>query len=265
MTSTGERDKEQHMDLLRSEKISMYFGGVKAVDHVDLSLARGQIMGIIGPNGSGKTTYFNVLTGIYKPTSGKFYLQDTDITSWQPHKVAQAGIARTFQNIRLFKNSSVIENVLVGEHTRLKATMWGALARNKAQQADERAARERAENLLEFVQLSGKIEEFAANLAYGEQRRLEIARALAIEPKLLLLDEPTAGMNLSEAVQIMDIIHQIRELGITILLIEHNMQVMMETAEYIVAFAAGKKIAEGTPKEIQYNKQVIQAYLGEEE
>jgi branched-chain amino acid transport system ATP-binding protein len=253
------------MDLLRSEKICMYFGGVKAVDNVDLSLQKGQIMGIIGPNGSGKTTFFNVLTGIYKPTSGRFFLKETDITNWLPHKVAQAGIARTFQNIRVFKNSSVLENVLVGEHTKLKANMWGALTRNRAQQEDERAARERAEKLLEFVQLSGKIQEFAANLAYGEQRRLEIARALAIEPRLLLLDEPTAGMNPSEAGQIIEIIHQVRELGITILLIEHNMQVMMETAEYIVAFAAGKKIAEGTPKEIQYNEQVIQAYLGEEE
>jgi branched-chain amino acid transport system ATP-binding protein len=253
------------MDLLRSEKICMYFGGVKAVEHIDISLVSGQIMGIIGPNGSGKTTFFNVLTGIYKPTSGKFYLQETDITSWLPHKVAKAGIARTFQNIRIFKNSSVLENVLVGEHTRLKASVWGALTRNKAQQEDERTARERAESLLEFVKLSDRIDEFAANLAYGEQRRLEIARALAIQPKLLLLDEPTAGMNLSEAIQIMDIIHQVRNLGITILLIEHNMQVMMETAEYIVAFAAGKKIAQGTPKEIQYNEQVIQAYLGEEE
>jgi branched-chain amino acid transport system ATP-binding protein len=253
------------MDLLRSEKICMDFGGVRAIDFVDLTVERGQIMGIIGPNGSGKTTFFNVLTGIYKPTSGHFYLGDTNITNWMPHKISQAGIARTFQNIRVFKNSSVLENVLVGEHTKLKANMWGVLTRNRSQQEDERAARERAEKLLDFVQLSGKIREFAANLAYGEQRRLEIARALATEPKLLLLDEPTAGMNPSEAADVIEIFHKIRDIGITILLIEHNMQVMMETAEHIVAFAAGKKIAEGTPKEIQYNPQVIQAYLGEEE
>ncbi len=250
------------MDLLESKNICMYFGGVKAIDDIDLSVKQNQIMGIIGPNGSGKTTYFNVLTGIYKPTRGKFIFSGTDITNWTPHRIAQIGIARTFQNIRLFKNMSVIENVLVGEHTKLQASIWGVLSRSKLQKQDEKAARKKAEELLEFVKL---IAEYAANLAYGEQRRLEIARALATQPKLLLLDEPTAGMNPSEAAQVIQLIHEIRKLGITILLIEHNMQVMMETAEWIVAFGSGKKLAEGTPKEIQYNDQVIQAYLGEEE
>jgi branched-chain amino acid transport system ATP-binding protein len=253
------------MDLLRSEDICMYFGGVKAVEHVSLAVEQGQIMGIIGPNGSGKTTFFNVLTGLYKPTAGKFIFQGEDITNFPPHRVTQAGIARTFQNIRLFKNTSVLENVLVGMHTKLKASLWGVLVHSPAQKQEEKMVRERAIELLEFVKLADKLTEYSSNLAYGEQRRLEIARALASQPKILLLDEPTAGMNPSEAQQVIELIHEIHDQGVTIILIEHNMQVMMGTAEHIVAFGAGMKIAEGTPKEIQYNQQVIQAYLGEEE
>jgi branched-chain amino acid transport system ATP-binding protein len=243
----------------------MHFGGVKAVNNVDLAVDQGEIMGIIGPNGSGKTTFFNVLTGIYKPTSGKVFFQGQDITGWPPFRIAKAGIARTFQNIRVFKNMSVLENVLVGEHTKLSATLLGVLTRSPAQKKDEHAARDRAMELLNFVKLSDKLNEYSANLAYGEQRRLEIARALATKPRLLLLDEPTAGMNPSEAHQVIELIHDISGLGTTVILIEHNMQVMMGTAKKIVAFGAGTKIAEGTPKEIQYNPQVIQAYLGEEE
>lgn len=253
------------MVLLTAENICMHFGGVRAVNNVDLTVDQGEIMGIIGPNGSGKTTFFNVLTGIYKPTLGRFVFQDQDITGWPPFRIAMAGIARTFQNIRVFKNMSVLENVLVGEHTKLSATMLGALLRSSAQKKDENAARDRAMKLLDFVKLSDKLNEYSANLAYGEQRRLEIARALATKPRLLLLDEPTAGMNPSEAHQVIELIHDISGLGITVILIEHNMQVMMGTARKIVAFGAGTKIAEGTPKEIQYNPQVIQAYLGEEE
>ncbi len=253
------------MPLLKSDNVCMYFGGVKAVDHVSLAVEKGKILGIIGPNGSGKTTFFNAMSGIYKPTSGGFWFEDTEITNWPPHRISKAGIARTFQNIRIFKNTSVLDNVLVGEHNRLKATIWGALSRNAAQKEDERVAREKACELLAFVKLTNKMNEFAANLAYGEQRRLEIARALASQPTLLLLDEPTAGMNPSEAEQVIELFHEIHRLGITIILIEHNMRVMMGTAEKIVAFSAGKKIAEGTPREIQYNEQVIQAYLGEEE
>ncbi len=253
------------MVLLKSDNICMYFGGVKAVDHVALTVKEGQIMGIIGPNGSGKTTFFNVLSGLYKPTSGRFLFREKDITNWPPHRVAQIGIARTFQNIRVFKNSSVLDNVLVGEHLKLQTSLFGALIRSPAQKKEERTARQKAEELLDFVKLSDKIHEFSANLAYGEQRRLEIARALASQPKLLLLDEPTAGMNPSEADQVIQLFHKIRDLGVTIILIEHNMQVMMGTAEWIVAFGAGTKIAEGTPREIQYNEHVIQAYLGEEE
>lgn len=254
------------MDLIRAEKATMDFGGVRAVDNVDFTLKPRQILGIIGPNGSGKTTLFNILTGFYCPTSGRFFLEEKDITGWPSHRIVQAGIARTFQNIRLFGNMSVMENVLVGEHTKLEATLAGALFRTPAQKRDEAKAHKRALELLDFVGLLDKKNEYAANLAYGEQRRLELARAIATEPKVLLLDEPTAGMNPSEAVQIMDLIHTIRDtLNMAIILIEHNMQVMMGTAEWIIALDAGALIAEGEPKEIQYNKKVIEAYLGEEE
>jgi branched-chain amino acid transport system ATP-binding protein len=261
----GVTARGKSMDLLKAEGISKNFGGVRAVSEVSLSVKESQIMGIIGPNGSGKSTFFNILTGVYHPTDGRFFFKEQNITNWPPHRITQVGIARTFQNIRLFRNMSVLENVLIGEHTQLEAQLWGILLRTANQKKDEAKAREKAKDLLQFVGLIDKADEFAANLAYGEQRRLELARALASQPALLLLDEPTAGMNPHEAGQIIELIHSIRNLGITILLIEHNMQVMMSTAEWIVAFDAGTKIAQGNPKEIQYNQKVIEAYLGEEE
>lgn len=254
------------MELIRAETVSMDFGGVRAVNNVDFAVKHGQIMGIIGPNGAGKTTFFNMLTGFYRPTTGRFFMENQDITGWPRHRIVQAGIARTFQNIRLFGNMSVIENVLVGEHTNLKSTLLGALFRTTAQKQDEARAYKKAEDLLDFVGLLDKKFEYAANLSYGKQRRLELARALATEPRLLLLDEPTAGMNTNEAISVLELIHTIRDTWkIAVILIEHNMQVMMGTAEWIIALDAGTKIAEGTPKEIQYNEKVIKAYLGEED
>jgi branched-chain amino acid transport system ATP-binding protein len=253
------------MELLKANGVSMHFGGVQAVVDLSLTVEEGQIFGIIGPNGSGKTTFFNVLTGIYRPTGGTFTFKGQDITAWPPHRIASHGIARTFQNIRLFRNTSVLDNVLVGGHCHVGATLWDVLLQSRAKHEAEAKARKRSEELLRFVGLEGKAGEFAANLAYGEQRRVELARALGNQPDLLLLDEPTAGMSDSEAREIMELIREIRQMGVTILLIEHNMKVMMGTAEWIVALDAGHKIAEGPPREIQYNEKVIQAYLGEEE
>lgn len=284
--------------LLQVNGLTKRFGGLTAVERVEFSLYPGEILGLIGPNGAGKTTIFNMITGFYTPTEGEVHFRGQRIghpplrvverlrsgawwlhwlplsgiqARWQqeqtllPHHITQLGIARTFQTIRLFKNLTVLENVMAGLHHRTHSGVWNALVRNNMQKQEETFIREEAERLLGVLHLQGYCNELAKNLPYGDQRRLEIARALATQPTLLVLDEPAAGLNEQETLELEEMVRQIRAGGVTILLIEHDMRMVMSLCERIVVVDHGRKIAAGTPTEIQNNPEVIRAYLGEEE
>lgn len=250
--------------MLKTEDLTLYFGGLAAVNGVDFSIDAKKIVGLIGPNGAGKTTFFNIVTGFLKPTRGSIIYKGQDITGFKPHQIAKLGIGRTFQKTSLFPKLTVMQNIIIGHHVRTGSGVFSALFNTGRKRDEEKKTDEMALEIIEFMGMADKKDVIAKNLPYGDQRRLEIAIAMATNPDLLLLDEPAAGMNPEEGRRLIELIVRIREKGITILLVDHNMKVVMGICEHVVVLDYGRKLAEGTPAEISQNQEVIKVYLGEE-
>jgi branched-chain amino acid transport system ATP-binding protein len=248
--------------MLKTENITKIFGGITALEDVSVTITKGEITGIIGPNGAGKTTLFNIITGLYTQTAGKVFLNDSNISAFPPERLARLGLVRTFQNIELFGQMTVLENVMVGLHTKSRSGIISCAFKLPGQIREERAVREKAMNLLEYCGLTEEAGMIAGNLPFGKGRLLEIARAMAPEPQIILMDEPAAGLNNRETVHLADIIRKIRDTGVTVVLVEHDMELIMDICDTIIVLDLGRKLAEGTPREIQENPAVIAAYLG---
>ena len=251
------------MKLLEGTNLTMVFGGLSALNSVDITINQGEVLSVIGPNGAGKTTLFNLLTGVYTPTAGVIRFRKKEIKNLKPYEITKMGIARTFQNIRLFGEMTVLDNVIIGQHCRTKTGVFGAILKTPAVRKEEALVKEKAMDVLKFVGLDDVYNEKAKNLPYGKQRRLELARALATDPELILLDEPAAGMNPQETNKLIELIEKLNDMGKTVLLIEHDMKLVMGISKRIMVLDYGRKIADGPPEEIRNNEKVIKAYLGE--